>query len=82
MTTTITESTPSNTKARPNTKIRRPSWDTLLLAILVFSTLQIISFAEATLPFRLQDVLRHPLLGNILPELGETAMGEVGPRPG
>ncbi|MEM7534289.1 MAG: hypothetical protein AAF639_19060 [Chloroflexota bacterium] len=57
-------------------------WDVLLLGILVFAHLQITGFAESTLPHRLQDVLRHPILGNILPAAGEEAMGSIGPRPG
>jgi hypothetical protein len=36
----------------------------------------------AALPTRVADVLRHPILGNIVPESGEIAMGDVGPRPG
>lgn len=61
---------------------RRPGWDAFLLMLLVFAHLQIWGFAESTLPYRLQDVLRHPLLGNLLPEAGVAAMGEIGPRPG
>jgi hypothetical protein len=50
---------------------RRPGWDALLLALLVFALLQITGLAEqAALPTRLQDVLRHPLLGNLLPAAG------------
>ena len=61
----------------------RPGWDALLLAVLTFAHLQILGLAEsAALPLRLQDVLRHPLLGRLLPERGIQAMGEVGPRPG
>jgi len=60
-----------------------PGWDALLLAILVFAHLRILSFAEqVALPLRLQDVLRHPVLGNVLPADGIAAMGEIGPAPG
>ena len=63
--------------------VRRPGWDVLLLALLVFALLQIVGLAEqAALPNRLQDVLRHPILGTLLPPAGYTAMGEIGPRPG
>jgi len=62
---------------------RRPGWDVFLLAVLVFAVLQTVGLAEqAALPNRLQDVLRHPVLGALLPQAGYTAMGEVGPRPG
>ncbi|MCL4828722.1 MAG: DUF2029 domain-containing protein [Caldilinea sp.] len=61
----------------------RPGWDVFLLALLVFALLQIVGLAEqAALPNRLQDVLRHPILGALLPPSGYAAMGEVGPRPG
>jgi len=60
-----------------------PGWDVLLLALLVFALLQIVGLAEqAALPTRLQDVLRHPILGTLLPPAGYAAMGEIGPRPG
>lgn len=63
--------------------VRSPGWDALLLALLVLALLQITGLAEAgVLPTRLADVLRHPLLGNILPAAGEAAMGDTGPRPG
>lgn len=63
--------------------VRSPGWDALLLALLVLALLQISGLAEASvLPTRLADVLRHPLLGNILPAAGEAAMGDIGPRPG
>ncbi len=65
----------------PNPPPTKPGWDALLLAVLVIALLQITSFAEATLPLLLQDVLRHPILGNLVPALGEQAMGEIGPRP-
>ena len=62
---------------------RPPGWDALLLAVLVFSLLQITGLAEqAALPNRVQDVLRHPVLGNLLPPAGMAAMGDVAPRPG
>jgi hypothetical protein len=61
---------------------RQPGWDAFLLTALVFALLQIISFGEATLPTLVQDVLRHPMLGNILPSAGEEAMGAPSPRPG
>lgn len=60
-----------------------PGWDVLLLGLLVFALLQIVGLAEqAALPTLLQDVLRHPILGALLPPAGYAAMGEVGPRPG
>jgi hypothetical protein len=60
-----------------------PGWDGLLLALLVLAVLQIVGLAEeAALPTRVQDVLRHPLLGNLLPTAGEEAMGLPSPRPG
>jgi hypothetical protein len=63
--------------------VRPPGWDALLLAVLVFALLQITGLAEqAALPNRVQDVLRHPILGNLLPPAGAAAMGEIGPRPG
>ncbi len=62
---------------------RPPGWDALLLAVLVFALLQITGLAEqAALPNRVQDVLRHPVLGNLLPPAGMAAMGDVAPRPG
>ncbi len=61
----------------------RPGWDVFLLAALLFAVLQIVGLAEqAALPNRLQDVLRHPVLGALLPPAGYAAMGDVGPRPG
>jgi len=67
----------------PQTTVRRPGWDVFLLAVLVFAVLQVLGLAEqAALPNRLQDVLRHPLLGALLSPAGYIAMGEVGPRPG
>jgi hypothetical protein len=61
---------------------RKPGWDALALAVLVFALMQISGLAEATLSERVADVIRHPLLGNLLPAAGIAAMGEVGPRPG
>jgi hypothetical protein len=62
---------------------RRPGWDSLLLAVLVFALVQITGLAEqAALPTRVQDVLRHPILGALLPPSGIAAMGDAGPRPG
>jgi hypothetical protein len=55
----------------------------LVLALLVFAVLQIVGLAEeAALSTRVQDVLRHPLLGNLLPAAGEEAIGSPSPRPG
>ena len=62
---------------------KRPGWDSLLLAVLVIALIQITGLAEqAALPTRLQDVLRHPILGSLLPPSGIAAMGDAGPRPG
>ena len=64
-------------------RVRTPGWDALLLAVLVFALLQITGLAEqAALPNRVQDVLNHPILGQLLPSAGMAAMGDVGPRPG
>jgi hypothetical protein len=53
------------------------------LAVLVLALVQITGLAEqAALPTRVQDVLRHPVLGTLLPPGGMAAMGDVGPRPG
>ena len=61
----------------------RPGWDALLVAVLVIARLRIDSLAEqAVLPFRFQDVLRHPILGRLLSPAGWQAMGEVNPSPG
>ncbi len=79
------EPTPVSCPAlRPERRsVRSPGWDALLLAILVLALLQITGLAEAgVLPTRIADVLRHPLLGNLLPAAGEAALGDVGPRPG
>lgn len=62
---------------------KRPGWDSLLLAVLVIALIQITGLAEqAALPTRVQDVLRHPILGALLPPSGIAAMGDAGPRPG
>ena len=62
---------------------RLPGWDVLALALLALAQLQITGLAEAAaLPNRVQDVLRHPVLGNLLPAAGLAAMGEINPRPG
>jgi hypothetical protein len=67
----------------PSTSARLPGWDALLLAVLVFAQLRIGSLAEPfALPFLRQDVLRHPLLGRLLPVAGIEAMGERAPWPG
>lgn len=64
-------------------KGRRPGWDVFLLAIVVFAGMQILAFGETAVPqdMRLEDVSRHPLLGNILPELGRANLSGPGPRP-
>ncbi|MBV7336610.1 hypothetical protein KFU94_51935 [Chloroflexi bacterium TSY] len=61
----------------------KPGWDALLLVLLVFAQLQILAFGEDTIPreMRLNDIARHPILGNIIPTAGEEAMGVPGPRP-
>jgi hypothetical protein len=61
----------------------RPGWDSLVVAVLVLALVQITGLAEqAALPTRVQDVLRHPLLGTLLPPAGIAAMGDANPRPG
>ncbi|MCX6046511.1 MAG: hypothetical protein NT075_15515 [Chloroflexi bacterium] len=63
-------------------KSQLPGWDALLLVILVFALLEITGFAEAAaLPNRVQDVLRHPILGHLLPSSGMAALGPEGPPP-
>jgi hypothetical protein len=67
--------------------IKRPSllpgWDALLLVLLTLALVRIDSLAEsAVLPTLRQDVLRHPLLGGLLPDAGIAAMGERSPWPG
>jgi hypothetical protein len=60
-----------------------PGWDVFLVALLVCAVLMITGLAEeAALPTRVQDVLRHPILGNLLSERGEEALGTPSPRPG
>jgi hypothetical protein len=75
---------PSLPHATPaSTSPRLPGWDALLLSILVLAQLRIGSLAEPfALPFLRQDVLRHPLLGKLLPAEGIAAMGERAPWPG
>jgi len=58
-----------------------PGWDVLLLVLLTLTLLMITGFAESGLGGRFADVARHPLLGQLLPEAGVAAMGEIGPRP-
>ena len=64
-------------------RVRPLGWDAFLLLLLVFAQMQIWAFGEDSLPseMRLNDILRHPILGNILPAAGEKAFGPVGPRP-
>lgn len=82
--TKVETSQPPAPNSVPSSRVlRAPGWDALLLAVLVFAVLQISGLAEASvLPTRVADVLRHPVLGNILPPAGEVAMGDIGPRPG
>ena len=64
-----------------NGRGRQPRPDAILLALLLLTHFQTYSLAEAAaLPLRFQDVLRHPLLGRLLPASGYAAMGEIGPR--
>lgn len=64
-------------------RVRRPGFDSLVVAVLVLASVQITGLAEqAALPTRVQDVLRHPILGSLLPPAGVAAMGDAGPRPG
>jgi hypothetical protein len=73
----------SSIESTKNNGIRLPGWDALLLFILVMARIRIDSIAEAlALPFLRQDVLRHPILGKLLPPEGIGAMGERGPWPG
>ncbi|MEZ4612546.1 MAG: hypothetical protein R2838_20270 [Caldilineaceae bacterium] len=78
------ERAPARTSGRePSRRPSRPGWDAFLLALLVLAHLQVLGLAEsAALPLRLQDVLRHPVLGRLIPPAGVAAFGEVGPRPG
>jgi hypothetical protein len=74
---------PRASRSAGESSVRLPGWDALLLAVLVFALIQITGLAEqAALPNRVQDVLNHPILGNLLPPAGTAAMGDVGPRPG
>ncbi|MEZ4836350.1 MAG: hypothetical protein R2873_30865 [Caldilineaceae bacterium] len=71
--------------ARPHAQqpgSRRPGWDALLLAVLVFAQLRIGSLAEPlAIPLARQDAMRHPLLGRLLSAEGWAEMGERGPWP-
>lgn len=63
---------------------QRPGWDAYLVGILALAHLRILAYAEQTalpLDMRLNDILRHPFLGNLLPDVGEQAIGAVGPLP-
>ena len=62
--------------------VHRPGWDALLLRVLVLALLQIAGLAEqAALPNRVQDVLNHPLLGNLLPRLVKRPWATSAPGP-
>ena len=61
--------------------VRPPGWDALCWRS-VLALLRIVGLAEAGVLPRIADVLRHPLLGNLLPAAGQSAMGDIGPRPG
>lgn len=62
---------------------RSPGWDVLLVALLVLALLQIVGLAESSaLPTLVQDVVRHPWLGGLLPADAIGAFGDMGPRPG
>jgi hypothetical protein len=74
---------PDPTPPAQHSPVTRPGWDGLLLALLTVATLQVNGFAQAAaLPLRVDDVVRHPLLGALLPASGLAAMGKVGPVPG
>jgi hypothetical protein len=74
---------PSNPSPPRTATANPPGWDVLLVAVLVCAVLMITGLAEeAALPTRIQDVLRHPLLGNLLTPRGEEALGTPSPRPG
>jgi len=64
-------------------KPHKPGWDALVIGVLTFAHLQILAFGEQIIPLgmRINDVLRHPILGNILPDAGEEAIGPIGPSP-
>jgi len=68
--------------APPTPPLVMPGWDALLLMVLTLAVLGIVGFAESTLPTLLQDVLRHPILGNLLSPRAEEAIGAPSPRPG
>ena len=73
-----TERAPVDPAQPAETTTGSPGWDALLLSILVFAHLQISGLAESeALPNRVADVLRHPILGNLLPAAGEAAMGRA-----
>jgi hypothetical protein len=75
--------TPAPIPAVARTPVTGPGWDSLLLALLTVAALQINGFAQAAaLPQRVDDVLRHPILGGLLPPAGYAAMGKQGPTPG
>ena len=57
-----------------STPAAQPGWEALLLAGLVIALVRITSFAEGTLSELRQDVLSHPILGNLVPPLGEEAL--------
>lgn len=72
-----------NVSPQPSAPVSRPGWDSLLLALLTVAALQINGFAQAAaLPQRVEDVLRHPILGRLLSPAGYAAMGTQGPVPG
>lgn len=72
-------SPPPDARHRP----RRPGWDVLLVAVLLFSLLEITGLAEAAaLPTRVADVLRHPVLAHLIPAAGMAAFGDAGPASG
>lgn len=76
----------SSSEAAPQHRVLAsptPGWDGYLLALLVCAVLMVGGLAEeAALPTRVQDVLRHPILGHLLPAQGVEAMGAPSPRPG
>jgi hypothetical protein len=75
---------PAQQTGRPVMRHPAPNigWDALLLVVLVFALLEIVGFAEvAALPNLVQDVVRHPLLGRLLPARGLAALGTQSPPP-
>ncbi len=66
----MTNRSPQNSSPSP----AKPGWEALLLAVLVIALVQITSFAEGTLGTLRQDVLAHPILGNLVPPPGEEAL--------